>query len=306
LGDGVTLKFLGSDEDGGAQLGIDGWNYTNDNYSGTGIAGDNGAIAGVVTGTGSFVKNAVLGTLSMASDTLWQSANILSGGTLARYSDTAQEALVRQQERGQGIVNLVTNLPNAPEFLAKEWNTIVGNYQSGNVRQAFDRGAQDLLGVASVLAPVVGGTMGAVRVGMVGDVSDVGVAASYVDAVANSEVSRVVLNKQARTAREVLVTKELQDLYPSASVQREMLLRTPDGAKAIDPLTETGRRIDQVVIQDGQALDSVETTSQTATKAAQIAKENRIRQQGGTFIRDRETGQLIDLKDIPTRIIRKD
>ena len=75
--------------------------------------------------------------------------------------------------------------------------------------------------------------------------------------------------------------------------------------KAVDPFTGTGRRIDHVVIQNGRALDSVETTSQTATKAAQIAKENRIRQQGGTFVRDRGTGQLIDLKDVPTQIIRK-
>jgi hypothetical protein len=117
---------------------------------------------------------------------------------------------------------------------------------------------------------------------------------------------QVVLNKQAGTQREILVTGELQKQYPDAAVQRELLLRTQDGKKAIDPLTGAGRRIDQVVIQNGKALDSVETTSQTATKAAQIAKENRIRQQGGTYVRDRQTDQLIDLRDTPTRIIRKD
>jgi hypothetical protein len=59
------------------------------------------------------------------------------------------------------------------------------------------------------------------------------------------------------------------------------------------------------VIQDGKAVRSVETTSMTADKAAQIAKENRIRESGGTFVRDKETGKLIDLKDVPTELDRR-
>ena len=114
-----------------------------------------------------------------------------------------------------------------------------------------------------------------------------------------------ITNKQLGTARERSVAIELQQQYPGASVQAERILRTGDGLRAIDPLTGTARRIDHVVIQNGIVIDSVETTSLTANKAAQIAKENRIRQLGGTFVRDLETGQIVDLSNIQTRIVRK-
>jgi|GEM_PF-5507941 len=117
--------------------------------------------------------------------------------------------------------------------------------------------------------------------------------------------AQVVVNKGAGTAREVLVGQELRLQYPEAAIQRETYLRLAEGEKALDPLTQTGRRIDWVVLQDGAVLDSVETTSMTANKAAQIAKEMRIRQAGGVFVRDRATGQLIDISQVPTRIVRK-
>ena len=63
--------------------------------------------------------------------------------------------------------------------------------------------------------------------------------------------------------------------------------------------------IDSVVIQGGRVLDSVEATSMTANKRAQILKEQSVRNNGGTFIRDRATGQLIDISNVPTRIVRK-
>ena len=50
----------------------------------------------------------------------------------------------------------------------------------------------------------------------------------------------------------------------------------------------------------------VETTSQTADKVAQIAKENRILDAGGGFIRDRATGKIVPVGDVPIRIIRRD
>jgi hypothetical protein len=115
----------------------------------------------------------------------------------------------------------------------------------------------------------------------------------------------VVLNKKLGINREKLTGFELSRQYPAASVQAEQFLRTSEGLIAVDPLTNTGRRIDHIVIQDNIAIDSVETTSLTAKKAAQIAKENRIRQSGGTFVRDRDTGQLVDLRNTPTRIIRR-
>ena len=117
--------------------------------------------------------------------------------------------------------------------------------------------------------------------------------------------AQVVRNKRAGIRREKLVQGELEAEFPDASVQPEQLLRTADGKKAIDPLTGTGRRVDHVVIQRGVAIDSVEVTGLKVNKAAQVAKEGRIRAAGGTFVRDRTTGELVDLSKVQTRIIRR-
>jgi len=116
---------------------------------------------------------------------------------------------------------------------------------------------------------------------------------------------QVNINKAAGTAREVAVGKELVAKYPGASVQAERFLRTADGKIARDWLTGEARRIDHVVIKDGKAIEAVEVTSETADKAAQIAKENRIRADGGTFIRDKTTGKLVDISKVPTQIVRR-
>lgn len=112
-------------------------------------------------------------------------------------------------------------------------------------------------------------------------------------------------NQLAGSSREALARAELEALFPGASVQNEVYLRFADGKRALDPITGEGRRIDAVVLHNGRALDSVEVTSQTANKAAQIAKEMRIRENGGTFVRDRVTRNLIDVSQVPTRIVRK-
>jgi hypothetical protein len=115
----------------------------------------------------------------------------------------------------------------------------------------------------------------------------------------------VNLNAHMGKVRQNLVESELRAQYPNATIQSEVYLRTASGARAIDPLTGTARRIDSVVIQNGRVLDSVEVTSLTANKRAQILKEQSIRNNGGTFIRDRATGQLIDIGQVPTQIIRR-
>ncbi len=125
------------------------------------------------------------------------------------------------------------------------------------------------------------------------------------DGVGVSSEAAIVGYKRAGVGREGLVGTELKQQYPGASVQAEQYLRTPDGLRALDPLSGTGRRIDHVVIQNGVVVDSVETTSMNASKAAQIAKENRIREQGGTYVRDRDTRQLLDINQVQTRIVRK-
>lgn len=67
----------------------------------------------------------------------------------------------------------------------------------------------------------------------------------------------------------------------------------------------TGRRIDFVVDKDGNIVDSIEVTSTSADKSAQIVKEMRIRKNGGNYIRLDE-GKLVEIpKDIITRIERR-
>ena len=101
----------------------------------------------------------------------------------------------------------------------------------------------------------------------------------------------------------------MQKAYPESegySIERERLLRDANGKKAIDPETGTGRRIDYVVDKDGKVVDSIEVTSKTAPKDDQIAKEARIRQNGGNYVRTKD-GDLIEIpSDIITRLDRRD
>ncbi|MDT0137220.1 RHS repeat-associated core domain-containing protein [Acidovorax sp. PRC11] len=107
--------------------------------------------------------------------------------------------------------------------------------------------------------------------------------------------------------REQESTVDLTNQHSGARVQNEVYLRTKDGKRAIDPLTGTGRRIDHVVIDNinGTVICCCETTSLTADKREQTDKENRIRENGGHYIRDRKTNELLDVKDKPTKIIRR-
>jgi len=94
------------------------------------------------------------------------------------------------------------------------------------------------------------------------------------------------------------------------AVQREQPLRTSDGKVAKDPVTGEGRRLDHAVIDGrggkGKAVEAVETTSKTADKTAQASKEARIRESGGTFVRDRRTKDLVDFKEVKTEIKRRE
>jgi len=85
----------------------------------------------------------------------------------------------------------------------------------------------------------------------------------------------------------------LEHQYPNDRVQSERYLRTADGKIAKDPLTGQGRRLDNVVIRNKQVIDAVETTSPDAPKDRQMQKEDRIRENGGNYIRDKETREII-------------
>ena len=65
-------------------------------------------------------------------------------------------------------------------------------------------------------------------------------------------------------------------------------------------------RVDFEIIKDGEVVKSVEVTSETADKTAQLAKEERIRDTGGNYIVDHRTGELVCFApDVKTEVIRR-
>ena len=125
----------------------------------------------------------------------------------------------------------------------------------------------------------------------------------------NDEVKIPSQNKLDGLARETEVEIELEEKYPEEegyTIESEVYLRDKDGNIVKDPETGEARRIDFVVIKDGKVVDSIEVTSQTADKTEQTAKENRIRENGGNYIKDKD-GNLIEIPaDVQTRIERRD
>lgn len=102
--------------------------------------------------------------------------------------------------------------------------------------------------------------------------------------------------------------KELQREFPEEEgykIEREQYLRDQSGNIVKDPETGGARRIDFTVSKDGKIVKSIEVTSEIAPKDMQIAKEDRIRDAGGNFVKDRDTGQLIEIpKDVQTEVRR--
>jgi len=122
------------------------------------------------------------------------------------------------------------------------------------------------------------------------------------------KIEQINKNREDGANREGLAYKELQREFPEEKgykIEREQYLRDQNGNIAKDPQTGEPRRIDFTASQNGKVVKSIEVTSETAPKDAQIAKENRIRDAGGNFIKDRDTGQLIEIpKDTQTEVRR--
>ncbi len=88
-------------------------------------------------------------------------------------------------------------------------------------------------------------------------------------------------------------------------IEDEVYLRDKDGNIVKDPVTGEGRRVDFVVIKDNKVIKSFEVTSPTAPKEDQMAKEARIRENGGNYMRDEETGESIAYDDnVKTEVVR--
>ena len=97
---------------------------------------------------------------------------------------------------------------------------------------------------------------------------------------------------------------EIRPKHPTAIIQCECYLRDAKGKSVKDPVTGERRRIDTAVIEGGQAK-TYEVTSHNADKREQIAKEARIRANGGTYIKVRSTGELVPVTGI-SKVERRD
>lgn len=119
----------------------------------------------------------------------------------------------------------------------------------------------------------------------------------------------LIKNKLDGLEREKKVETELKEKYSAengSAILSEVYLRDKNGNIVKDSETGEARRIDFMVIRDGQVIDSVEVTSLSADKTEQTAKENRIRENGGSYIKD-DNGNLIKIPDdVITRIERRE
>lgn len=118
-----------------------------------------------------------------------------------------------------------------------------------------------------------------------------------------------IQNKIDGLRREIEVYDELKQKYPETEgyeIVPETYLRDKDGNIVRDPVTGEGRRIDYVVVKDNKVVDSVEVTSPTADKTEQCAKEQRIREAGGNYVKTAD-GSLAEFpSDTQTRIDRRE
>ena len=118
-----------------------------------------------------------------------------------------------------------------------------------------------------------------------------------------------IQNKVDGLRREAEVYDELKKKYPESEgyeIVSEAYLRDKDGNIVRDSVTGEGRRIDYVVVKDNEVVDSVEVTSPTADKTEQCAKEQRIREAGGNYVRT-SNGSLAEIpSDTQTIIDRRE
>ena len=116
-------------------------------------------------------------------------------------------------------------------------------------------------------------------------------------------------NRENGKRREDEAREDIRNQYPEEEGYRvieQASFRDSDCNIVKDEQTGESRRADFVVIKDGKIEGVIEVTSDTADKTGQSAKEDRIREQGGNYIKDPDTGELIKIPDsIQTTIDRR-
>jgi hypothetical protein len=111
-----------------------------------------------------------------------------------------------------------------------------------------------------------------------------------------------ITNAVEGARREDVFNAQVRAKYPNATVQCQCYLRNEQGQSVKDPVTGERRRVDTVVIDNGQA-QTYEVTSPTADKTLQAAKEQRILDAGGNYIRNRSTGDLVPVNGMSQPVL---
>lgn len=109
-------------------------------------------------------------------------------------------------------------------------------------------------------------------------------------------------SKQSRRIRKRNHSKKwLQNQFPNAEILSERYLKDVNGKSVYDVVTDSRRRVDFVVVEKGKVIGVYEVTSPTADKSLQSLKEGRIRQRGGTYIKEPgRKGKLYDISGVDT------
>lgn len=109
-----------------------------------------------------------------------------------------------------------------------------------------------------------------------------------------------IKNKEESLVREARAKTRLERRYGKSNVLSERYLRDAKGKSVKDPLTGERRRVDFVVKKPDGKWHPVEVTSPKAPKSVQLDKEVRIRDAGGEFVRNPNTGEIVPVSGIST------
>jgi len=123
-------------------------------------------------------------------------------------------------------------------------------------------------------------------------------------------LTQIDINREMGAAREALVFKRLRRDFPRKEgyvILPQPYLRDAEGTILKDAATGEARRVDFMVLRQNSVVKSFEVTSFTAPKDEQLAKEARIRAQGGNYILNPETHELAYIpKRVETKVWRLD
>jgi len=109
----------------------------------------------------------------------------------------------------------------------------------------------------------------------------------------SSKETNIENNAKAGLEREQKTHEQLVKENPGKEVVSQRLLRDENGKVVKDQLTGEARRLDHAVLDaEARTAKTVETTGQNVDKTAQLAKESRIIEQGGQYIRHPKTKEL--------------